>query len=112
MKQYDDEISNLTIKERIDIRGAKPMPMRTSWGMGERRDPPPPRPEKWVFYIDTEDGMTVGKAKSIEEGYRTLEAIRKESGRRLVLRPYLVCEETLQTEERIRKERRQYASTW
>ncbi len=112
MKQYDDEICNLSVKERMDIRGAKPFPLRTNWGMGERRDPPPPRTEKWVFYIDTEDGVTIGKARSIEHGYRTLEAIRKESGRRLVLRPYLVCEETLQTEERIRKERRQYASTY
>ena len=108
MIPYDDQLCTEDLSLRNSVAGAKPLPLRSSWGMGDRRDAPPPRPPRWVFYIDTEDGITVGKQPTLESGYRALEAIRKESGRRLVLRPHLICEETLQAEESARRKRSQY----
>ena len=108
MIPYNDEICAEDLSLRQSMAGAKPPPLRSSWGMGERRETPPPRKAHWVFYIDTEDGITVGKQPTLESGYRALEAIRKESGRRLVLRPHLICEETLQAEESARRRRTQY----
>jgi hypothetical protein len=106
MLPYNDEI----LSQSWDWEspgGKRPAPLQTSWGMNGRREPPPPRPANWIIYVDDEQGRTVGKAETIEDGYRFLEAIRRRSGRRLVLRPYLNCEETLQTEEAERRRVRQ-----
>jgi hypothetical protein len=91
-------------KERDDIGG--PKPLRSSWMMREREPAPPRKPQFW-FAIDDGDN-TVGKAYSQEDAYKMIEQERKISGKRLVIRPVIVCEETLEADSHYRKWKAQH----
>lgn len=90
--------------EQDDIGG--PKPLRSSWMMRDRVAPPPRKPQFW-FAIDDGD-ETVGKAYSQEDAYKLIDQERKISGKRLVVRPVVVCEETLEADSHYRKWKAQH----
>jgi hypothetical protein len=85
--------------------GAKPRPLTSSWCLHDRT-PPPSRPSRWVFYID-DARTTLAQAATLEDAYRCL--LDLGNGPDLTIRPYLITEESLQTEERHRRYKSQHS---
>ena len=108
MSSMDEEFTdggNLhdVIGEPTQQGGKKPQPVKTSWHMRER-EPPPPRPTKTVFFIDERGGDTVATADTI---WQAMECIREIGDPTLVLRPYVVTEESLRADEEYSRQERQ-----
>ena len=91
------------IGEPTQQGGQKPQPMKTSWHMRERV-PPPDRKPVTIFFIDRRGGDTIATAKTIEQA---MECIREIGDPTLVLRPYVVTEESLRADEEYSRQERQ-----
>lgn len=83
--------------------GKKPKPLKSAWNMNERY-PQPPRPEKIRYYVDHRGGDTITYADTVE---LAMEAIKDLGDPTLVLRPYIMSEETLTADEEYQRQQRQ-----
>ncbi len=85
-----------------------PKPVTTSWGMNDRRSPPPPRKASYWFALDEakENGLTVARTKTLEDAYKCMERLLND-GLRTVIRPVEITEESLQNDSRENKKLRQ-----
>ena len=82
--------------------GRKPKPLKSSWHLNERF-PAPPRPDVVRYYIDTRGGDTITYADSIE---LAMECIASLGDPTLVLRPYVVTEDSLRADEEYSRQQR------
>jgi len=86
--------------------GAKPRPLKSSWAMHDRT-PPPPRKEKYIFYVDNGD-VTVSSADCLEAAYACCVDLAKH-GIKASIRPYKITEESLQEDERFKRWKSQHS---
>lgn len=107
-QEYLDFIASdeRNILDPYDRTGKRPMPLRTSWNMHERT-PTADRVPVVQWFVDDSEGVTVGRCSSESQAYAMVSDLMK-SGSRCIVRPFVLCEETLSADRRTRKDRAQY----
>lgn len=102
--RYEEEIMAETFSH--DPRGMRPMPLKSSWHLHERFIAPPRKPV-YRIYLDDSNGVTLCFVDSKDDLLPAINEM-KAAGHEPVVRPYLITDETLETEAQERRKKRQY----
>lgn len=108
MKSMDEEFSeggslHDVVGEPTQQGGLKPQPLKSSWHMRDRV-PAPDREQQIRYYIDHRGGDTITYADTI---WQAMECIAEIGDPTLVLRPYVITEESLRADEEYSRQERQ-----
>lgn len=83
--------------------GRKPAPLKSSWHLHDRFPPPQKKPEFWFAIDDLITTETLCLTKDLETAWMACEKVLHETGRRAVIRPFVIDEESLQQDTEFRK---------
>ena len=112
MKELDFLYDKRGENDPYDRTGKSPLPLRSSWNMHERA-PLPPRPEKLIYYLDDMSGNSISQYNTLPDAERARKEFHR-CGHKVVIRPFVISEESLQDDTSYRKWKSQHGhySRW